>query len=101
MEKVTPLQWVAPSVAIPNRPVKTLPAKNKKERLHFLDMLPNLAEFRVPLNGAPIGINSCRTMQAPICLGSRGLSPDPDYSCRLRRGNHTPFGTALVPAFML
>jgi hypothetical protein len=41
-----------------NRHVKFLPAKNKNEDLHFLDMLPNLAEFRVPLNSAPIRIDS-------------------------------------------
>jgi hypothetical protein len=39
-------------------PRQTLPAKNKNEDLHFLDMLPNLAEFRVPLNSAPIRIDS-------------------------------------------
>ena len=76
MEKVTPFHGVAPSVAIPNRPVKTLQAKNKKVRLQLLDMLPNLAEFSVPLDSALIGIDSCRTMHAPVCLGNRRLSPD-------------------------
>ncbi len=97
MEKVTPFQRVVPSVAISSRQVKICQPRIERG-LHLLDMLPNLAEFRVPLNSAPIGIDSCRTKQASICLGSWGFSPD--QSRRLCWRNQAPFGTTLVPALM-
>jgi hypothetical protein len=50
-----------------------------QESLLFLDMLPNRADLRVPLNNAKAS-ESFRTTQAPKCLGNRGLFPT--QSCR-------------------
>lgn len=96
-EKVFPLQWVTLSVPT-YRHIKICPPSQKDESLLFLDMLPNRAYFRVPLNSAPAEIDPYRTMQAPICVGNRWLSQA--QSCHLYYPNRVPFGTALVPAFI-
>ena len=61
-------------------------------------MLPNRADFRVPLNRSSAWIDSCRTVQTPISVG--GQEPFPAQPCHLRCPDKVPFGTALVPAFI-
>jgi hypothetical protein len=56
VEKVFPLQWVI--LPVPTPYPSDLFAKSKDESLLFLDVLPNRARFRVPLNGAPTEFDS-------------------------------------------
>ena len=98
-EKVFSFQRLVLPVPKPYRRIKICyPRRKIKKSLLFLNMLPHHAEFRVPLNRAPTDIDSCRTMQAPICMGSRELIPAQLY--HFFGPDQLPFGTVLVPTFI-